>query len=100
MNYSKILGRTTHDLPKGKLERVPAYLIQGGAIHSSEDGTFILLPLGKRAWEKFDNVVRSFLKENNIQEIKFPIPWNPKLLLKMIKNKSTKNTCLVSLSIL
>lgn len=28
MNYSKIFGKSTYNLPKGNLERVPAYLIQ------------------------------------------------------------------------
>lgn len=74
MRYSKVFGRTTHNLPSGSLEKGQAYLIQGGLLHSSKERIPILLPIGRRAWNNILRLIRKHLQGIDVQEVGFPLP--------------------------
>lgn len=74
MRYSKVFGKTSHNLPKGHLEKGQAYLIQGGSLHCLKEGDPILLPIGREAWNNLLQIVRKHLQKIDVQEVEFPLP--------------------------
>ena len=74
MKYSKVFGRTSHNLPKGHLEKGQAYLIQGGSLRSLREGDPILLPIGQRAWNNLLQIIRREFQKIDVQEVEFPLP--------------------------
>ncbi|MBS3765273.1 hypothetical protein KGY71_02005 [Candidatus Bipolaricaulota bacterium] len=72
MRYSNLAGKSAHQLPNSPYEKGQLYLLQSGGIQEF-DGRPVLLPLGKRAWDKMVELFRTEFRSLEVQEIDFPL---------------------------
>lgn len=73
MRLSQFFFKTQREKPKGANLISHQLLLRGGFIHQLASGSFSLLPLGFRVFNKIKNIIRMELNKVGCQEILMPI---------------------------
>jgi len=73
MKYSKLFGKTKRDFPKDAKIRSHQLLVKAGFISKLSAGIYSFLPLGYKAIEKIDRIIKQELSKADMQHLHFPI---------------------------
>ena len=66
MRYSDLAGKSAHQLPNSPHEKGQLYLQQSGGLEEF-DGRPVLLPFGKKAWDKLFELFRAEFNHLGLQ---------------------------------
>ncbi len=73
MRMSNMFSRTLREAPNGADSKGYEYLLRAGYIRQMGAGIFSLLPLGFKATQKIENIIREEMNAIDAQEILMPL---------------------------
>ena len=96
MKYSKLFGKTIKETPKDAVFASHKLLYQAGFIRESTAGRYYLLPLGLRAHQKIQKIIKEEMDRAGAQEMIAPV-LHPKELWKETNRTSSVGFELMSI---